>query len=395
MYRPLFVVLLSLFALAAIAAADTAPLTLTSEERAWLQEHPTITVSGPQAFPPFQYVDENGSLVGMASDYINLLAEMAGIRVAYVSGIPWNEILEKVENKEIDVLACAAPSPDREAFLQFTMPHISFPLVIVSRKDTSFISGIESLHNKRVAFVKNTIVRQWLENENIHFVPHEASSPLDALNAVALGDADVVIDNLAAATYMIEKNGLVNLKIAAPTGFKNYALSIAVRKDWPELTTILNKALAAVAPADKDAIKQQWIMAIRYEHGIRSVDVFRWIALLAGAALVGLLLFYLWTRRLKKEIAERVRAEQAKERVIRELQQALEEVKTLRGILPICSQCKKIRDDKGYWTQLEEYIGRHSNADFSHGICPECLENLYGREKWYAQARDEFSESPQ
>ncbi len=53
------------------------------------------------------------------------------------------------------------------------------------------------------------------------------------------------------------------------------------------------------------------------------------------------------------------------------------EIKTLRGIVPICSHCKKIRDDKGYWNHLEAYIQKHSDASFSHGICPECAGKLY------------------
>ena len=59
------------------------------------------------------------------------------------------------------------------------------------------------------------------------------------------------------------------------------------------------------------------------------------------------------------------------------LKSALEEVKTLSGLLPICSSCKKIRDDNGYWNQLETYIRDHSEADFSHGLCPDCAEKLY------------------
>lgn len=59
------------------------------------------------------------------------------------------------------------------------------------------------------------------------------------------------------------------------------------------------------------------------------------------------------------------------------LKAALEDVKTLEGLLPICSQCKKIRDDKGYWNKLEFYISKHSEAEFSHGICPECAQCLY------------------
>jgi integral membrane sensor domain MASE1 len=71
------------------------------------------------------------------------------------------------------------------------------------------------------------------------------------------------------------------------------------------------------------------------------------------------------------------------ERKIREdkLRQALDEIKTLQGILPICSSCKKIRNDKGYWEQIESYITEHSDAEFTHGLCEDCVEKLYGRHK--------------
>ena len=78
-----------------------------------------------------------------------------------------------------------------------------------------------------------------------------------------------------------------------------------------------------------------------------------------------------------KDITKRKRAEEERERLVKELQEALAEVKTLSGLLPICSSCKKIRDDKGYWNQIEAYIRNHSEAEFSHSICPECAKELY------------------
>jgi len=74
------------------------------------------------------------------------------------------------------------------------------------------------------------------------------------------------------------------------------------------------------------------------------------------------------------DISARKRAEEQRERYVRELEVALAKVRTLRGLLPICAACKKIRDDKGYWTQVEEYIHDHSEAEFSHSYCPECAE---------------------
>jgi hypothetical protein len=82
-------------------------------------------------------------------------------------------------------------------------------------------------------------------------------------------------------------------------------------------------------------------------------------------------------RKLNEEILERKKAEEEKAQLIDELQNALTEVKKLSGMLPICSSCKKIRDDRGYWTQIESYIKKHSEAEFSHSICPECAKKLY------------------
>lgn len=77
-----------------------------------------------------------------------------------------------------------------------------------------------------------------------------------------------------------------------------------------------------------------------------------------------------YRRAHKRFLAER-------EELIRELQEALSKVKQLSGLLPICAGCKKIRDDKGYWQQIESYIHQHSEAEFSHGICPECAQKYY------------------
>ena len=76
------------------------------------------------------------------------------------------------------------------------------------------------------------------------------------------------------------------------------------------------------------------------------------------------------------DITGQKQAEQERDKLIENLQKALAEIKTLRGILPICSYCKRIRDDKGAWTQLEAYISQHTEADFSHGYCPECAKKV-------------------
>ena len=98
------------------------------------------------------------------------------------------------------------------------------------------------------------------------------------------------------------------------------------------------------------------------------------LSLIAGTLLLALFVIF---DRASKSIAERKEADEEREKLIKELQEALKEIKALQGIIPICSFCKQIRDDKGYWQQVDHYISEHSEAQFSHSICPKCMKENY------------------
>jgi len=87
---------------------------------------------------------------------------------------------------------------------------------------------------------------------------------------------------------------------------------------------------------------------------------------------------------------ERKQAEAEREKTIIELEEVLKTIKKLSGLIPICANCKKIRDDEGYWNQIESYIEKHSEALFSHSVCPECADELYGDSKWYKKSRNKI-----
>lgn len=125
----------------------------------------------------------------------------------------------------------------------------------------------------------------------------------------------------------------------------------------------------------------------------------------AGANLrLGLAHFALWlvgmtglifgARNLRSNLKARQQAEAERERLIAELQEALANVKTLTGLIPICSSCKKVRDDQGYWTQLDTYLAHHSDAEFSHGLCLDCMRKLYPDYSGKVEARMARPEPP-
>ncbi|HCY83949.1 MAG TPA: hypothetical protein DHV36_02315 [Desulfobacteraceae bacterium] len=95
---------------------------------------------------------------------------------------------------------------------------------------------------------------------------------------------------------------------------------------------------------------------------------------------------------IARDITRRIRIQNERERLVTDLKEALGRIKTLNGLLPICSSCKKIRDDKGYWNLLESYIESHSEACFSHSLCPDCMDTMYGGEPWYETMKTESAQ---
>ncbi len=108
----------------------------------------------------------------------------------------------------------------------------------------------------------------------------------------------------------------------------------------------------------------------RFSRAHEDWEVDEWVAVVHVLALAfGIFAFRRWmeNRRIKKELT----------RKNNELEKTMSEIKTLQGIIPICASCKKIRNDKGYWSQVEEYLHEHTDAAFTHGLCPECRDKSY------------------
>ncbi len=287
----------------AVAHADFRA-TLTPHETAWLKQQAVVRVAGPRAFPPFYFFEDDGRPQGMSLDYLTLIMEMIGLPFELEENRPWDDIMHRIQHRQIDLIPAAAKVPEREAFLRFSVGYLDFPAVIIRRQDAPFIGSGKNLEGLRVALIRDGAPQRWLEQQQIGVQPYFAASTLEALQGVSLGVADAHIENLATATYLIDKYGLANLKVAAPFYQENYALHVAVRKDWPELVAIIDKAIAALTPEQHADIRNRWL-SVRYEHGLRWADVVQWFLLLVVSASVLILFVVYWNRRLQKEISAR------------------------------------------------------------------------------------------
>ena len=133
-------------------ASNTSLIELTPEEQNWVKQHPVIRVHNEKDWPPFNYF-EYGRPRGLSIDYMDLLAKNLGIDVEYVSGPSWNEFLEMVKRKELDVMLNIVKTEDRRKYLLYTETYVKNPNVIVSFQKNSY-ETIEELFGKTVSFPK-------------------------------------------------------------------------------------------------------------------------------------------------------------------------------------------------------------------------------------------------
>ncbi|WP_020484140.1 EAL domain-containing protein [Methylomonas sp. MK1] len=283
--------------------SKSADLQLNDAERQWLAEHAEIRVGIDRNFPPYEWLDAAGEHQGMIAEHLKLIEQKLGVKFVLIMDKSWQEVLDIAKRGELDMIAGATKTPEREQYLNFTQPYISTPTVIIGDKNSGYINSLQLLTGGRVAIEQGYFVQELLSRDYPGIQLLTAPSVQEALNLLAEGKVDAYIGDAASASYAIKQQGLLNLHIAGQPGYVNET-RMAALKSHPQLLSLLEKALASISQAEHDAIINRW-MGLKVEQGIR-VD-----ALLRSAAVVllALLFFVYWVFRLRKEIKARKRSE--------------------------------------------------------------------------------------
>ena len=192
---------------------------------------------------------------------------------------------------------------------------------------------MEDLANKTISVERGYFLQQKLSDEypNIKLLIKETTE--DALESLSSGEADAYVGNLMAGTYIIKMKGLDNIKIAAPAPFGNLTLAMGVRKDWPELASIINKVLATFNHKEHVAIRDKWVAPIRYEYGISTADILKWVLGISSFALAIIIIILIWNKKLVSEITARKMVEKEKIKLIHNLEERTRDLKDAQGQL--------------------------------------------------------------
>jgi len=290
---------------------STKALKLTAEETKWLKQHNQLRLAIDIDWPPFEYVDGSGEYLGIAADYIKLIAQRLGVELIPSTNMSWSEVVEASKQRALDIYPALPITQDREQYLDFTRPYLSFPLMIITNQDIPYVRDIKALDGMRVAAVEGYSSYELLQENHpdVRLVGVESVS--DALESVSSGKVDAYVGNIATSNYVMTREGYTNLKVSGLTPYR-IDIRMAVRSDWPILSSILQKSLDALSEEEKQTIYSRWV-TVRYEHGVDYNLVWK-IVLVSLSVLI--LLSY-WTSKLSKlndklnsEITERKQIEQ-------------------------------------------------------------------------------------
>lgn len=234
-----------------LSPSSTPAPELTPEENAWLKEHQVIRYGADPDWPPFTSENGKGELEGIDALLFNELSGKLKTRFIYVPAASWTEALANFREGKIDMLLATAKTAEREHEFLFTKPYYEFPVALVSRTESPFLTTQDQLLSLRVAGPRDHVTTNALRSTypGIHIIECETSA--ECLQMVARGDADVTIGNLAAMGYQIGTLDLSQLKVSGLLD-ERFGLRYAVRRDWPELVGILDKSLEVIPQTRKN-----------------------------------------------------------------------------------------------------------------------------------------------
>ncbi|WP_285960168.1 EAL domain-containing protein [Pseudomonas tohonis] len=284
-------------------AAPSGAFTLTQEEQAWLQDHPVLRMGIDASWPPFEFRDSQGRHQGLAADYVKLIQERLGVRLEPVEPRNWGEVLEQARNGQLDLLPGVMSTPERQQYLSFTRPYLDFPIVILARDGGPQPKSLGELYGLKIAVVEDYAPHELLRsgNPDLNLLP--LPSVAASLQALATGQADAFVGDLASSVWSLRQLRLEGLYISGETPYR-YQLAMATPRGDTPLVGILDKVFADISAAQVEAIQDRWVGGVIDRRPV-------WTTLIAyglpALLLIGLALVFVLriNRRLSGEMSRR------------------------------------------------------------------------------------------
>ncbi len=212
-------------------------------------------------YGPFVFERADGRLDGLSVEMLQLVQRQAGLVLVMLPARPLQQQLDALRAHEADLISSLRPTPQRADFLEFSIPYVSVPAVVVTREGQP-VRDLAALAGRPVGvgqgYAVEAVVRARHPEIDWQALPDDEK----ALRAVLEGRLDAAVVDTASLAHVMREGRLAGLRVSAPADFE-YTLSFAVRKDWPELRDALDAALRAIPATQKQALVQRWLGAAR------------------------------------------------------------------------------------------------------------------------------------
>ncbi len=229
---------------------------LSVEERAWLVQHPEIRVAMNYGSMPLSFLKEDNLQAGLVDDYFDIIEQKLDTKFIYVVQ-PFEQNLANLSNEDIDVIAAFADDGEYISHWRLSKPYLDYPLHLIARNNVPADLTLEKMGNRHVVVVNGTPAHEFLRVYYPKVAMELTNDACEGMRHIAFEEKAVMLIDLPAASWCLHDTGLLNLKVIEKTKFE-HKVSIAVRKDWPILQSILEKALASISSDERAAIYQRW-----------------------------------------------------------------------------------------------------------------------------------------
>ena len=280
-------------------------LHLSETEQIWLNSnHKSIKV-GIHEYPPLviSKTNKENEFDGISIQYLRIIEKKIGVNFEFVPFDSWAELLEQVKTNKVDMIFAIQQTPERDQILLFTDPYLTSNTQIITRKDTNVLSELSSTSKQKVAVVEDSALYSYLKETypNIRLV--QVKDELNALAKVSSGEVDFSVGEISRVSYYFQKELFSNLTISGNIDFQ-YNFRFGVRKDFPLLRNILQKALNDISPKERTIILKNWIY-IDHEYFYQSSSFWIGAGCLIFISIIIVISF--WNRALNKLVTHKTK----------------------------------------------------------------------------------------
>jgi len=282
----------------------SAPSNLSTQEQAWLDQHPILSFTGDPNWLPYEAFDADNQYIGIVAEHLKLVEQQLGINFNIVPSKSWQESVVKVRNGEVDIISETIDSELRKE-MDFTKAYLSSPIVIVMAEHQPYVDNIQQIADKKIALIKDYGYVQQITTKYPELDYYWVNNIEEGLEAVSSGKVDALFSTLTHTAYQISKAAISNTRIVGKTEFTN-DLALGVKKEYAPLIPILNRAFAAITEQEKKQIFDKW-----GDTQFAPETDYILIAKIAGVFLLLIAISLYWIRKLHYQIMARERAEKA------------------------------------------------------------------------------------